>query len=142
MASTRFTLCQTVIRNNLRKSSSNEVVRIYYDTNCDTILQYDQFKSTKEVITQYRKNKEDGITTVSRTQSLVIKSIWEHGMKLAAEISPKSISKLPKNIYNFSIRYVSNSLANASKMHKWGKTTSLCLHCKQESNSWSRGCWM
>ena len=65
MTSTRFTLCQTVIRNNLQKSSNNEVVRIYYDTNCDTILQYDQFKSTKEVITQYRKNKEDGITTVS-----------------------------------------------------------------------------
>ena len=142
MVSTRFTLCQTVIRNNLRKSSNNEVVRIYYDANCDTILQYDRFISTKEVITQYRKNKEDGITNVSRTQSLVIKSIWEHGMKSAAKTSSKSISKLPRSIYNFSIRYVSNSLANASKMHKWSKTTSLCLHCKQELNSWSRGHWM
>ena len=78
MASTRFTLCQTVIRNDLQKSSNNEVVRIYYDTNCDTILQYDQFKSTKEVITQYRKNKEDRLTTVLTTQSLTIKSVLEH----------------------------------------------------------------
>ena len=41
------TKCQTVIRNNLRKSSNNDMVTIYYDTNCDTIFQYDQFKSTK-----------------------------------------------------------------------------------------------
>ena len=50
-------------------------------------------------------------------------------MKSAAEIWSKSISKLPKNIYKFSIRYTHNSLTNASNMHKWGKTTSsLCLH--------------
>ena len=86
MVSTRFTQRQTAIRNNLRKSSNNDVVRIYYDTNCDTNLQYDQFKSTKEVITQYRKDKEDRIRTVLITQSLVIKSLWERGMKSAAEI--------------------------------------------------------
>ena len=57
MSSTRFTQCQTVIRNNVRKSSNNDLVRIYYDSNCGTILQYNQFKSTKEVITQYQKNK-------------------------------------------------------------------------------------
>ena len=78
MVSTRFTQCQTVSRNNLQKSSNNDVVRIYYDTNCDTNLQFDQFKSTKEVITQYRKNKEDRLTTVLTTQSLTIKSVLEH----------------------------------------------------------------
>ena len=51
MVLTRFTQCQTAIRNNLRKPSNNDIVRIYYDTNCDTNLQYNQFKSTKEVIT-------------------------------------------------------------------------------------------
>ena len=55
MLSARFTKCQTVIRNNLRKSSNNDVVRIYYDTNCNTNLQYDQFNSTKEVITVYSR---------------------------------------------------------------------------------------
>ena len=69
--------------------------------NCDTNLQYDYFKSNKDVITQYRKNKEDRITTVLTTQSLAIKSLWEHGMKSAAKIWPKSISKLPKNITTF-----------------------------------------
>ena len=31
---------------------------------------YDQFKSTKEVITQYGENKEDRITTALTTQSM------------------------------------------------------------------------
>ena len=75
---------------------------------------------------------EDRITTVLTRHSLVIKSIWEHGMRSAAQIWSKFILKLPKNIYNFSIRCVNNSLANASNMHKWGKTTSsLCLHCNK-----------
>ena len=53
-------------------------------------------------------------------------------MKSTAEIWSKSISKLPKNIYNFSIPCVNNSLANATNMHKWGKTASpSCLHCNK-----------
>ena len=72
----------------------------------------------KKLFPNIEKNKEDQITAALTTQSLVIKSIWEHGMKSAAEIWSKSISKLQKNIYNFSIRHVNNSLANASNMHK------------------------
>ena len=68
----------------------------------------------KKLLPNIEKKKK----MVSTTQSLVIKSIWEHGMKSAAEISSKSISKLPKNIYSFSISYVNNSLANTSNMHK------------------------
>ena len=39
MVSARFTQCQTAIRNNLRKFSNRDVVRICHDTNCDTNLQ-------------------------------------------------------------------------------------------------------
>ena len=53
-------------------------------------------------------------------------------MKSATKIWSKSVSKLAKIIYNFCICYVNNSLANASNMHKWGKTASpLCLHCNK-----------
>ena len=56
-------------------------------------------------------------------------------MKSAAEIWSISISKLPKNIYNFSIRYVDNFLVDASRIYKWGKTACffmLCLHCNEK----------
>ena len=130
MVSTRFTQCQAILRNNLRKSSNNDIVKIFYDTNCNTNIQYDQLKTTKDAIKQYRKTKEDRLTNALTTHSLVIKSVWKYGMKSAAEIWSKSIANLPKNIYNFSIRYINNSLANSSNMYKWGITASpLCLHC-------------
>ena len=91
MVSTRFTQCQTLILNFLRKSSNNDVVRIYYDTNCDTNLKYHQIKFLKEDFTQYGKNKEDQIKTVLSTQSLEIKSQWKHGMKSAVDIWSKLI---------------------------------------------------
>ena len=90
----------------------------YHYTNCDTNLEWDQFTSTKEVINQYRKIKEERLTNVLTTESLVIKSIWKHGMKSAAVAWSKSSTKLPKNIYNFFIRYTNNTLAKATNMHK------------------------
>ena len=134
MLSSRFTQCQTVICNNLRKSWNNEVLRIYYDTNCDTTF-YNSINSNllkKLLLKIIKKNKEDWITNVLTTQTLGIKSIWKHGMKSVAEIWSKSVSKLPNNSYNFSIRYVNNSLANATNMHKCDKTASpWCLHCNK-----------
>ena len=50
-------------------------------------------------------------------------------MKSAAKIWSKSISKLLKNIYNFSICYVNNSPADVTNMHKWDKTA--YLHCNK-----------
>ena len=59
MLSSRFTLCQTVICNNLRKSWNNEVVRIYYDTNCDTTF-YNSINSNllKKLLLKIIKKKQ------------------------------------------------------------------------------------
>ena len=138
MVSTRFTQCQTVIRNNLRKSSNNDVVRIYHNTNCDTNLQYDQIKFTKEVITRYRKNKEDRITTVLTTQSLVIKSIWEHGMKSAAEIVPDQFQSCRKKFTTFLFATSITPCKCIQHAQMGQNNITLCLHCNK--NSWSCGC--
>ena len=84
MVSTRLTQCQSVIRNNLQKSSMANLKFIMIQT---VTLTYNTINSNiPKKYTQYRKKKEDRITNVLTTQSLVIKSIWEHGMESAAEI--------------------------------------------------------
>ena len=50
---------------------------MYYDTSCNS--KYDQFKSTKEVITQYGENKEDRITTALTTQSMEWNQLLKFG---------------------------------------------------------------
>ena len=59
MVSTRFTQYQTVIRNNPRKSSNNDVVRVYYDTNCVTPT-YNTFNSNlpKKLLPNIEKTKK------------------------------------------------------------------------------------
>ena len=42
----------------------------------------------------------------------------------------KMLEKLPRNIYNFTIRYLSNTLPNGTNAKKWGiKNSSICTHC-------------
>ena len=48
-------------------------------------------------------------------------SIWKHSNKASSVLWSKPITQLPKNIYNFCIRYVNNTLANNTNLHKWGK---------------------
>ena len=57
MVSTRLTQCQSVNRSNLKKSPNNDEVKIYNDANCNTNLQYDQFKYTKEVYSISKKQR-------------------------------------------------------------------------------------
>ena len=130
--STRFTQCQTVIRNNLQKSSNNHLVRIYYDTNCDSNLRYDLFKSHLKryyPISKKQRKLNNNCLNNAKPRNKINMGAWN-------EISSWNLVpinfKAAKKYYKFSIRYVNNSLANASNLHKWGKTTSsLCLHCNK-----------
>ena len=51
-------------------------------------------------------------------------------MKSSNSIWSKTIETLPHNIYSFCIRYLNNSLANGTNLHKWRKIPSpMCLSC-------------
>ena len=65
---------------------------------------------------------EDRIRTELTTQSLVIKAIWDLTLQKSAVIWSSMIDKLPARIYNFTIRYLSNTLPNGSNAVKWGIT--------------------
>ena len=58
------------------------------------------------------------------TQKPLIKSIWNHVDNHFNIYWRKAINRLPKNIYNFIIRYLNNTLANATNTFKWKFRTS------------------
>ena len=130
--STRFAQCQTTIRTCLRNSQNSDIRKIYETTHNQNNIQYDEFNSTREVIKDIRKRKENRVTNELTTQSLVVKSIWEHSLETSASLWAKVITQFPRNIYNFSIRYVNNSLPNNSNLHTWGVSPSaLCIACNK-----------
>ena len=120
----RFAQCQNTIRFCLKNSQNSDLKKIYEKTHTNTNLQYDQFNSTRQVIKNIRAGKEQRIGNELTTQALVVNSIWKHSNKASSVLSSKVITQLPKNIYNFCIQYVNNTLANNTNLHKWGKALS------------------
>ena len=106
---------------------------IYEISHTATDLQYDKFKSTKEVIKSIRSEKEIRVIEKLTTQSLVVSSVWEQAMKSTNIIWLKTIATLPRNIYRFCIRYLNNSLSNGTKLNKCKKIPSpMCLFCNNQ----------
>ena len=48
--SIKFTLCQTVLRNSLKASPNDSLKDLWKSSSCHTNIQYDVYKSTKEVL--------------------------------------------------------------------------------------------
>ena len=58
-------------------------------------------------------------TSISKFSLAKVNAIW-----------PTCQSKLPKNIFNFTIRYINNSLPTRKNLYKWGVTSSSeCSFC-------------
>ena len=75
------------------------------------------------------------------TQSLVVKSIWEFVYDRFINQWSNIISHLPRNIFDFTIHYLNNTLANGTNAIKWGITnSSTCIFCDQQQTLVIGGC--
>ena len=57
--SIKFTQCQTVLRNSLKESPNDSLKDLWKSSSCHTNIQDDVYKSTKEVLKDFRSNQED-----------------------------------------------------------------------------------
>ena len=79
-----------------------------------------------------RKDKEEHIATLS-SQNLVINSIWNFVMVSTKAYWFSALDSLPKNVYNFRVRYMNNTLATNKHLLLWKKKhTSQCFACSNE----------
>ena len=94
-------------------------------------IKYDSFQSTREVLTQTRQSKTEK-TIGLKSQSEIVTSVWQEAL-VSTRNRWFSVQKVfPKNIFNFTIRYFSNTLATKSNMQKWGKAlTKICDYCPE-----------
>ena len=112
--SIKFEQCQVTIRKNLKDSSNEDIRELFQITSVGSNIKYDSFQATREVLAQTRRSKTEKITGL-KSQSEVVTSVWQ-------EVLVFSVQKvLPKNIFNFTVRYFNNTLATKSNMQKWGK---------------------
>ena len=83
------------------------------------------------MLTQIRQSKTEKITGL-KSQSEIVTSVWQEAL-VSTRNKWFSVQKvLPKNIFNFTIRYFNNTLATKSNMQKWGKAlTKICDYCPE-----------
>ena len=132
LPSTKFIQCQTVLRNALKNSQNEDIKELWKSTSNLTNIQYDMHKNTKEVLKAIQNEHEDHLKNNLVSQGSFFSNIVETSLSSVNSISSLAQRNLSKNIFNFSIRYINNSLPNQTSLTKWGiSPTSDCSFCLQ-----------
>ena len=92
--------------------------------------QYDSYKNTKQILKAVRQQHTEKLRPQLTSQGFIISFLLEHSMKSLKALWSSAQSTLPKNIFNFSIRYLNNTLANRVNLYKWKLSQSSdCSFC-------------
>ena len=79
-----------------------------------------------------RSDKQDKIKNKLISQGFIVSFLWENALKQTSKLWPAVQSKMPKNIFNLTVRYLNNSLPVRENLYLWKKVTdSSCNFCLQ-----------
>ena len=128
--SAKFIECQTVIGNALESSPNPDVTSLWAATSNGTNIQYDQYKNNKEALTAIRKDHEDCINHELTSQGFIMSSILKLSNLKVRGLWSTVQQNMPRNIFNFMIRYLNNTLPTKKNLHKWSLSNSpSCSFC-------------
>ena len=130
LPSTKFLQCQTVSWKVLKSSPNEAIKNLWKDTSNYKNVQYDTYKNTKDVLKNIRKQHEDKLQHHLISQGSFFSNIMKYWTSSFNKLWSSVQSKLPKNIFNFTIRYMNNTLPTRKNLLKWGiSSTSECSFC-------------
>ena len=132
LPSTKFIECQTTMPNALKSSSNHDIQCLWAETSNGTNLQYDQFNNTKQVLKTIQHDHEERINNTLLSQGLVLSSILKFACNKTNSLWSTVQQSLPRNIFNFSIKYLNNTLPTRKNLCKWSiSQSSSCSFCLQ-----------
>ena len=128
--SIKFIQCQTVLRKALKTSPNQDINELWKSTSNNKNIQYDVFNSTKQVLKDFRSGQEDKLQNHLTCQGSFFANVTKFALSKLTKIWCASQSKLPTNIFNFTVRYINNSLPTRQNLARWGITPSSdCSYC-------------
>ena len=132
LPSIKFFQCQNVLRTSLKSSQNDAIVSLWKNTSSSMNLQYDSYKNTKHVLQVVRQEHKEKLRSQLPSQGFIISFLLDHSLVALNSLWSSTQSKLPKNIFNFTVRYLNNTLASRTNLHKWklspSPDCSVCLH--------------
>ena len=131
LPSTKFIQCQTTIRNALKSSPNPNIRYLWQGSSQNTNVQYDQYKNTKQVLKAVQKQHQGRLEHELASQGFIISSIIKFASPKVTSLWSTVQQNMPKNIFNFSLKYLTNTLATRKNLFKWSigqsSACSLCL---------------
>ena len=95
-------------------------------------MQYDTYRNTKQVLKAVRPNHTDKLISSLTSQGFLITFLLNHSLKTVNSLWSSAQSKLPKNIFNFTVRYLNSTRATRKNLKLWNLSqTSDCSFCLQ-----------
>ena len=78
----------------------------------------------KEVLKDFRSNREDKLQHHLTSQGFFFSNFIKYSLSSVNSIWSEAQFHLPMNIYNFTVRYINNSLPTRKNMARWGLSQS------------------
>ena len=102
--------CQTVLQNALKNSQNEEIKKLWKSTLNHTNIQYDVYRNTKEALKAIQNKHEDRLKNHLISQGSLFSNMAETSLSSVNFVWSLAQRNLPKNIFNFTIRYINSSL--------------------------------
>ena len=118
LPSAKFMQCQVVVRNALKSSPNSDINALWFSSSIGCNIQYDQFRNTKQVLNAIQHDNEERIRHDLKSQGFTITSILLHASSKTRDLWSMVQKNMPKNIFNFTIKYLNNTLATRKNLCK------------------------
>ena len=132
LPSVKFLQCQTVLHSCLRSSSNDAITSLWKIASHRLNVQYDSYKNTKHVLKKVRPEHTENFKVQLPSQGFIISFLLDHSLATLNSLWSSVQSKSAKYIFNFTVRYLKNTLASRTNLHKWklslSPDCSFCLH--------------
>ena len=98
------------MRNALTSSPNTDINAFWFLISSGCNIQYDQYRNTKQVLTAIQNDNEEHIRHELKSQGFILTSILIHGNKHTRHLWTKVHCNMPRNIFNFIVKYINNTL--------------------------------
>ena len=114
---------------NMLKQIDN-IRSLWKNTSSGTNIQYDIYRNTKEALKAVKREHKDRLQNILTFQGSLLSHLFNQNLPQINKLWSKVQSSMPKNIFNFTIRYLNNTLATQKNLKKWNLSqTSDCSFC-------------
>ena len=107
-----------------------EIHELWKCTSTHKNIQYDVYTTTKDVLKRFHSIQENKLQNKLSSQGSFFNNISKLALSQLTKLWSVAQSNLPRNIFNFTIRYINNSLPTGQNLVRWNLSpTSDCSHC-------------